>query len=59
MVINYKALNQAVMPIRYPLPLKDALFAKIGSNNIFRKFDLKSGFWKIVIKLADRYKTNF
>jgi len=47
------------MPIRYPLPLKDALFAKIGSNNIFRKFDLKSGFWKIVIKLADRYKTNF
>jgi hypothetical protein len=44
MVINYRALNKALLPIRYPLPSKDALFAKIGSSNVFSKFDLKSGF---------------
>jgi hypothetical protein len=42
MVINYRASNQDLMPIRYPLPSKDELFAKIGANNIFSKFDLKS-----------------
>jgi hypothetical protein len=41
MVINYKALNEALLPIRYPLPSKDLLFSKIGKCNIFSKFDLK------------------
>jgi hypothetical protein len=49
MVINYKALNEALMPIRYPLPNKDLLFSKIGKCNVFSKFDLKSGFWQIGI----------
>jgi len=44
MVINYRALNEALMPIIYPLPSKEMFFAKIGNNNIFSKFDLKSGF---------------
>lgn len=43
MVINYRALNKALFPIRYPIPSKDALFAKIGSSNVFNKFDLKRG----------------
>jgi hypothetical protein len=38
---------------------KDALFAKIGSSNVFNKFDLKSGFWKIGITPKDRFKTTF
>jgi hypothetical protein len=59
MVINYKALNAALLPLRYPLPNKDMLFAKIGKCNVFTKFDLKSGFWQIGIMPADRYKTAF
>lgn len=59
MVINYKALNDALLPLRFPLPSKELLFSKIGKCNVFSKFDLKSGFWQIGIFPADRYKTAF
>jgi hypothetical protein len=59
MVINYRALNKALLSIRYPLPSKDALFAKNGSSDIFSKFDLKSSFWQIGITPKDRFKTTF
>ena len=59
MVINYRALNQALLPIRFPLPSKELLFSKIGKCNIFSKFDLKRNFWKIGIIPQDRYKTIF
>ena len=59
MVINYRALNDSLLPIRYPLPSKEALFQKISNNNVFNKFDLKSGFWKIGMNTYNRYKTSF
>jgi len=59
MVINYKALNAALLPLRYPLPNKELLFSRIGRCNVFTKFDLKSGFWQIGIVPEDRYKTAF
>jgi hypothetical protein len=59
MVINYVAFNKALLPIKYPLPSKYALFAKIGSNDVLSKFDLKSGFWHIGITPKDRFKTTF
>jgi hypothetical protein len=59
MVINYRALNDALLPIRFPLPSKELLLSKIGKCNIFSKFDLKSGFWQIWIIPKDRYKISF
>lgn len=61
LVINYKAMNEALEPIRYPLPLpsKYTRFSKISGVNVFSKFHLKSGFWKIGINPEDRYKTTF
>lgn len=59
MVINYRALNETLLPIRFPLPSKELFFSKIGKWNIFSKFDLKSGFWQIGIVPKDRYKTTF
>jgi len=59
MVINYRTLNEALLPIRFPLPSKEFLFSKIGKCNIFSKFDLKSGFEQIGIVPKDRYKTTF
>jgi len=58
-VIDYKALNDALLPIQYPLPNKELLLAKIANANVFSKFDLKSGFWKIGIIPTDRYKIAF
>jgi hypothetical protein len=44
MVINYRPLNVALIPIRYSLPSKDSLFVKNVNYNIFNKFDIKSEF---------------
>ena len=59
LVINYKALNEALLPIRYPLPNKESLLAKLANANIFSKFDLKSGIWQIGVLPEERYKTAF
>ena len=59
LVINYKALNSALLPLRYPFPHKEILFSKLAHANVFSKFDLKSGFWQLGISPEDRYKTAF
>jgi len=59
LVINYKPLNQALEWIRYPIPNKKNLLNRLNSTKIFSKFDMKSGYWQIQIKEADRYKTVF
>nr|KYP52538.1 polyprotein [Cajanus cajan] len=59
LVINYKPLNQALQWIRYPIPNKKDLLARLHSAKIFSKFDMKSGFWQIQINPSDRYKTAF
>jgi hypothetical protein len=45
LVINYKALNSALLPLRYMLPHKELLFNKLDNVNVVSKFDLNSGFW--------------
>jgi len=57
LVINYKALNQALQWIRYPIPNKKDLLIGLNSAKIFSKFGMKSGFWQIQIQESDRYKT--
>nr|KYP70658.1 polyprotein [Cajanus cajan] len=59
LVINYKPLNQALQWIRYPIPNKKDLLARLHSAKIFSKFDMKSRFWQIQINPSDRYKTTF
>ena len=59
LVINYKPLNKVLQWIRYPIPNKKDLIQRIYNATIFSKFDMKSGFCQIQIKLEDRYKTTF
>lgn len=51
LVINYKALNEALVPVKYPLPNKEILLSKIVKANVFSKFDLKVGFGKLALIL--------
>lgn len=44
LVINYKPLNQFLIPKKYPIPLINDLLCRIAKAKIFSKFDLKSGF---------------
>ena len=46
MVINYKPLNQYLVPRKIPIPLKDDLLRRIPNATTFSKLDLKSGFWR-------------
>lgn len=57
MVLNYTKLIDALMPIRYPFPNKEALLHKIQNCNVRSKFDLKSGFWWSDITFKHKYKT--
>ena len=59
MVINYKPLNKLLQWIRYPIPNKKDLIDRLHEATIFSKFDMKSGFWQVLIDEKDRYKTAF
>jgi len=37
MVINYRALNEALLPLRFPFPNKELLFSRIGRCNVFQQ----------------------
>ena len=54
-----KPLNKVLQWIRYPLPNKKDLLARVQAAKIFSKFDLKFGYWQIQIAKSERYKTAF
>ena len=59
LVINYKPLNQFLVPRKYPIPLLNDLLRRVARAKIFSKFDLKSGFWQFKVHPEDRHKTAF
>ena len=59
LVINYKPLNDALRWIIYLIPNKKDLIHRLVKTKGFSKFDMKLGFWKILIVEKDRYKTTF
>ena len=59
LVVNYKPLNIILDYDAYPLPKPSMIIAQISKSKIFSKFDLKSGFWQVGIKEADKWKTAF
>ena len=44
---------------RYPLPLLEELFDRLGSAKVFSKIDLWSGYWQMPVKPGDVHKTAF
>ncbi|KAK8556665.1 hypothetical protein V6N12_003062 [Hibiscus sabdariffa] len=59
LVINYQPLNHFLQDDKFPLPNRNALFSSLAKAQIFSKFDLKAGFWKLGIDPVDRPKTGF
>jgi hypothetical protein len=58
-LLDYSPLNEFSKDIKHHIPNKDDLIRRMKGCHIFSKFDLKSRFWKITIRLEDRYKTTF
>ena len=43
--IDYHWLNRKTVKDRYPLPLPEELFDRLGSAKVFTKINLRSGYW--------------
>ncbi|KAL7072075.1 hypothetical protein ACQ4LE_008796 [Meloidogyne hapla] len=49
--LDFRKLNEVMIPDRYPLPRLDAIMEKIGNCNYYSSIDLASGYMQI--KLSD------
>ena len=59
LVIDFRRLNQKIVPIRYPLPLLESSLQLLGGNKYFSSLDLLSGYHQIPIREEDKHKTAF
>lgn len=57
--VDFRKLNELILPENYPFPLIDDLIAKTQDSSWFSIFDINSAFWSIPLRYQDRPKTGF
>ena len=61
MVIDYRALNECLMSLSWPIPHIPQMLERLGGKkpNVTLKIDCTSGYWQLLITLASRIYTAF
>ncbi|GAQ93472.1 hypothetical protein KFL_015570010, partial [Klebsormidium nitens] len=57
--VDYRKINLATVPNRYPLPRIDSIFDKLGRATYFTSLDAQAGYWQIRLHREDVQKTAF